>query len=84
MPNIFCGCLPGRIVDARHFHVAFAGTCISLAEIRTAWCARSSDDLAIQHVFWDATVSQSPKAGDTLQYLCVGILVSPGYVKSAS
>ena len=52
VPTIICGCLPCRSVDSRHFHVAFA--CISVAEIRTAYCTRSSDELTIQHVFWDA------------------------------
>ena len=36
VPTIICGCLPCRSVDSRHFHVAFA--CISVAEIRTAYC----------------------------------------------
>ena len=49
MPTIICGCLPCRSVDSRHFHVAFP--CISVAEIRTAYCTRSSDELTIQHVF---------------------------------
>ena len=57
VPTIICGCLPCRSVDSRHFHVAFA--CISVAEIRTAYCTRSSDELTIQHVFWDAPVSHS-------------------------
>ena len=43
VPTIICGCLPCRSVDSRHFHVAFA--CISVAEIRTAYCTRSSDEL---------------------------------------
>ena len=57
VPTIICGCLPCRSVDSRHFHVAFA--CISVAEIRTAYRTRSSDELTIQHVFWDAPVSHS-------------------------
>ena len=57
VPTIICGCLPCRSVDSRHFHVAFA--CISVAEIRTAYCARSSDGLTIQHVFWDVPVSHA-------------------------
>ena len=52
--TIICGCLPCRSVDSRHFHVAFA--CISVAEIRTAYCTRCSDELTIQHVFWDASI----------------------------
>ena len=45
VPTIICGCLPcGSTVDSRHFHVEFA--CISVAEIRTAYCMRSSDDRA--------------------------------------
>ena len=57
--TIICGCLPCRSVDSRHFHVAFA--CISVAEIRTAYCysTHSSDELTIKHVFWDAPVSHS-------------------------
>ena len=55
--TIICGCLPCRSVDSRHFHVAFA--CISVAEIRTAYSTRPSDELTIQHVFWDAPVSHS-------------------------
>ena len=57
VPTIIRGCLPCRTVDSRHFHVAFA--CISVAEIRTAYCALSSDELTMQHVFWDAPVSCS-------------------------
>ena len=57
VPTIICGCLPCRSVDSRHFHVAFA--CISVAEIRTAYRTRSSDELTIQHVFWDAPVNHS-------------------------
>ena len=45
VPTIICGCLPCRSVDSRHFHGAFA--CISVAEIRTAYCTRSSDELTI-------------------------------------
>ena len=55
VPTIICVCFPCRSVDSRHFHVAFA--CISVAEIRTAYCARSSDELTIQHVFWDAPLA---------------------------
>ena len=57
VPTIVCGCLPFRCVDSRHFQIAFAG--ISVANIRTACCVRSSDELAIQHVLWDATVRHS-------------------------
>ena len=57
LPTIICGCRSCRSVHSRHFHVAFA--CISVAEIRPAYCTRSSDELAIQHVFWDAPVSHS-------------------------
>ena len=57
MPTIICGCLPYLSVDSRHFHVAFAG--ISVSDIRTVCCARSSEELAIQHVFLDATVRHS-------------------------
>ena len=46
VPTIICGCLPCRSVDSRHFHVAFA--CISVAEIRMAYCTRSRDELTIQ------------------------------------
>ena len=46
-------------VDSRHFHVAFA--CISVAEIRTAYCTRSSDELtilkALPHVTISSTIS---------------------------
>ena len=48
VPTIICGCLPCRSVDSRQFHVAFAR--ISVAEIRTACCTRSSDELIIQVV----------------------------------
>ena len=57
VPTIICGCLPCRRVDYRHFHIEFA--CISVAEIPTAYCARSSVVLTIQHVFWDAPISHS-------------------------
>ena len=46
VPTIIRGCLPCRSVYSRHFHVTFS--CISVAEIRTAYCARSSDELTIQ------------------------------------
>ena len=56
-PTIICGCLPCRSVNSRHFHITFA--CISLVEIRTAYCTCSSNELTIQHVFWDAPISHS-------------------------
>ena len=57
VPTIIYGCFPCRGVNSRHFHIAFAD--ISVAEIRTACCACSSDELTIQHVFWDANVGHS-------------------------
>ena len=45
VPTIICGCLPCPSLDSSHFNVAFE--CISVAEIRTAYCARSSDELTM-------------------------------------
>ena len=76
VPTIICGCLPCRSVESRHFHVAFA--CISVVEIRTAFCTRSSDELTIQHVFWDAPVSHSLERGSSVVECRTRNQVSPG------
>ena len=54
--------LPLQLLSSAHDHLRLPPMSrlhVSVAEICTAYCARSSDELTIQHVFRDAPISHS-------------------------